>query len=463
MKTRTIYLLFCLLLVACNSAVDKEPDGVTVHLKSTPDEGFKTIRLQVVSDKVIRVSASSTGRISTDKTALATFTKGMQEGWSYSYSENDVLLKTGALIVKVLLANGEITFMDKDRKPILAEQKDDTLSFGTLPFIIYNNKYGIFWDNSAPSDLDYYFVYGNSMDEIVSGYRAVVGKAQILPKWALGETEEQHSTDNSHHIVIFEGAAPPALRHRLMPYIYSLEAKSHLDDYTTMRPLVMDFAADSVAWTVNDQYMFGPALMVCPVYQDKSERREVYLPKEQWYDIYSGQQMKGGQKVSVSTPYNRMPLFARAGSIVPVGGDTVQDTNGAQKNLTVFVYDDADGQFSLYEDENNNYNYLQGQYTQIPFTYNNAAKKLTIGERTGEFQGMARERTITVVLVARNSPVGIDWALPAQNVRTIDYEGAAQTLSCVRNEPLEEKTEEVTMEETEEVKPIQTANDSIRQ
>ncbi|GHT20853.1 hypothetical protein AGMMS4957_08810 [Bacteroidia bacterium] len=665
MKHKFTYLLlaFCLLLVACNSAVEKELFGVTIHLKNVPDDSIKTIRLQVVNDHVIRVSASSANRIATDEAALATFTQGMQEGWTFSSSSNDVILKTGTLMVKVLLANGEVTFMDKDRNIILAGQKDDEQFSSAPSFIICNNKYGIFRDNAPQGDLDYYLVYGSTMGEIVGGYRAVTGKAQILPKWALGlwqsggEVKEfrdrrfpvdnivltgdiatsldmtemiedihglnaqfaiavrppinwrtmdkdlfskgvdawwlndscaspaakslyegQRATDNFHRVVIFDGSATPALhqysvisrignttssweglknavgagitasasgtpywatdiggfipekatessesnnnteefrelytrwyqfgafspiflangttsrrapwdiapewhnaystmlyytrlRYRLMPYIYSLVAKSHFDDYTMTRPLMMDFAADSATQTVNYQYMFGSALMVCPVYQHKSERREVYFPNGQnWYDVYSGRQIKGGQKLSVSAPYSRMPLFARAGSILPVGSDTIQNTKGAQKNLTVFVYDGGEGEFSLYEDENVNYNYLKGRYTQIPFTYDNAIKKLLIGARTGEFQGMTRKRTITVVLVTRAHPTGIDDALPFMNVRTIEYDGEAQTLSFARDEVEAAKPEDVKTEEDvkpeEDVEPTPAANDNIGQ
>ena len=184
----------------------------------------------------------------------------------------------------------------------------------------------------------------------------------------------------------------------------------------------MDFACDQNVLNVGDQYMFGPALMICPVYQYKARNREVYFPcgKVVWYDFYTGKQYQGGQKLSVDAPYNRMPIFVAGGSIIPMG-DIIQSTKEEQKDLTVYVFAGRDGSFNLYEDEGVNYNYEKGAYSTIPFTYNDADKILTIGERKGEFDGMAKDRTFTIRC---NS--GID-AAKASGVK-VKYDGKAQTV-----------------------------------
>jgi len=215
------------------------------------------------------------------------------------------------------------------------------------------------------------------------------------------------------------------LRYRLMPYIYSLAGRVYFDDYTIMRPLVMDFGYDTNVLSIGDQYMFGPNLMVCPVYTYKAREREVYFPAGAgWYSVYSGQFTAGGQRLKVDAPYDRMPLFAAAGSILPMG-DVIQNTTENQKDLTIFVYAGADGEFTLYEDEDVNYNYEKGAYATIPLTYNNKDKTLTIGKQNGEFTGMFRERVFRIVYVTQDKVCGID---APQVHATIHYSGQEQTI-----------------------------------
>jgi alpha-D-xyloside xylohydrolase len=215
------------------------------------------------------------------------------------------------------------------------------------------------------------------------------------------------------------------LRYRLMPYIYSLAGWVYLDDYTIMRPLVMDFGRDNNVLNIGDQYMFGPCLMVCPVYEYKALERDVYFPAGAgWYSVYSGKFMTGNQKLKVEAPYERIPLFAAAGSILPMG-DVIQNTKENQKNLMIFVYAGKDGEFSLYEDEGVNYNYEKGSYSTISFTYNDKEKSLTIGKQTGEFPGMNRERKLSIVYVTPEKPCGIDT--PRIDT-TIHYTGEEQTV-----------------------------------
>ena len=110
------------------------------------------------------------------------------------------------------------------------------------------------------------------------------------------------------------------LRYRLLPYIYSLAGAAYHDNYTIMRGLAMDFAKDTAVLNIGDQYMFGSSLLINPVYEYKQRSREVYLPKcAGWYDLYSGKWYAGGQKINADAPYERMPVFVKAGSIIPFG------------------------------------------------------------------------------------------------------------------------------------------------
>jgi alpha-D-xyloside xylohydrolase len=214
------------------------------------------------------------------------------------------------------------------------------------------------------------------------------------------------------------------LRYRLMPYIYSLAGMTHFDDYTIMRALVMDFNGDAGVTNIGDQYMFGPSLMVAPVYKYKATSREVYFPSANgWYDLYTGKFMEGGQKVNVAAPYERMPLFVREGSIVPFGPEIQYTSEKPADVITLYVYTGKDAQFTLYEDEGVNYNYEKGAYSTISFNYDEASGKLTIGDVKGSFDGMLKSRTFNIVWVGKQKPVGYD--LNKQADATVSYEGKA--------------------------------------
>lgn len=199
------------------------------------------------------------------------------------------------------------------------------------------------------------------------------------------------------------------LRYRMMPYIYSLAGMTHFDDYTIMRPLVMDFMSDEKVLNISDQFMFGPAFMACPVYEYKARSREVYFPEgATWYDFYNGKSYEGGKQCRVAAPYERMPLYVRAGSIIPFGPEIQHTAELPAEQITLYVYAGADGSFTLYEDEGVNYNYEKGAYTMIPFEYDDAARTLTIGERVGSYEGMLAERDVKVVLVGGGKSHGFN-------------------------------------------------------
>ena len=217
------------------------------------------------------------------------------------------------------------------------------------------------------------------------------------------------------------------LRYRLMPYIYSLAAMVHFDDYTIMRPLVMDFAADASVRNIGYQFMFGPALMVNPVYQYKAREHEVYFPKDNlWYDFFTGEvASQGGESKVCAAPYDRIPLYVRGGSIIPVGQQQEYVGQCQQDTLRIFVYEGQDGEFTLYEDEGTNYNYERGASAKIKLTYEDTSRTFTIGQRDGSFDGMLLERTFIVIPINTNHPQGYD---PEATGIEVHYSGEEQTI-----------------------------------
>ena len=171
--------------------------------------------------------------------------------------------------------------------------------------------------------------------------------------------------------------ATDRMRYRLLPYIYSLAARVHFDDYTMMRPLVMDFTCDAIARSVSDQFMFGDAIMVCPVYEYRARNREVYLPEGGWYALPDGKFTEGGSRFTAEAPYDRIPLFARSGSIV-VTGEDIQSTAEIQKDLCICIFGGEDAEFSLYMDDGLSYGYEKGEYATIDIEWDEDDRCLTL-------------------------------------------------------------------------------------
>lgn len=190
------------------------------------------------------------------------------------------------------------------------------------------------------------------------------------------------------------------LRYRLMPYIYSLAGRSWLFGSVIMRGLVMDFTEDRKAMDVGDQFMFGPSIMVCPVYEYGARSRDVYLPEGRlWYDFYEDTvTYAGGQTITADAPYERIPLFVPSGSIIISGPDIEYVDQVPADKLTIDVYSGSGGRFILYEDDGVSFGYENGKYTTIPiyYTENESGNTLSIGKRSGEYSGMIGRRDIKV-------------------------------------------------------------------
>jgi alpha-D-xyloside xylohydrolase len=218
------------------------------------------------------------------------------------------------------------------------------------------------------------------------------------------------------------------LRYRLMPYIYSLAGSVYFNDYTLMRPLVMDFPGDREVTNISDQYLFGNALMVCPVYTYKTRERVVYFPKGAgWFDLHSASFIEGGQQLLVSAPYEEMPIYIKAGSIIPYGPEIQFVGEKPEEPIIIYLYAGADGDFTLYEDEGLNYNYEQGAYAKIQLSYNDELKRLIIGKREGSYEEMVEERTFQVVYVDVQNPKPLDFAA-SYKVKVL-YQGKEISLS----------------------------------
>ena len=234
------------------------------------------------------------------------------------------------------------------------------------------------------------------------------------------------------------------LRYRLIPYLYSTawQVTSNNDSY--MRPLFSDFAADKKVWNINDEFLFGRSILAAPIVKAQYTEEKIirtdamtgwdrqsvsdgsavggidftatksatkYLPKgATWYDFWTNQQYKGGQDVTLETTLDRVPMFVRAGSILPLGPEMQYVGEKAWDNLEMRVYPGANGSFTLYEDEGDNYNYEKGDYATITFQWNDSKKQLTIGERKGQYPGMLQKRHFTIVL-------------PNGQQKVVDYSG----------------------------------------
>ena len=217
------------------------------------------------------------------------------------------------------------------------------------------------------------------------------------------------------------------LRYRLMPYLYSMAGWVHLKDYTMMRGLVMDFGSDCDVHDIKDQWMFGPALMACPVGYYKARNRSVYFPKQSgWYDLYTGEHILGGQSLVVDAPYERIPVFVREGSIIPFGPEIQYCDERPADLINLYVYAGADGQFQLYEDEGTNYNYEKGKYLTIDIRYDDASRTLTIGKQNGKYQGMLKERRFNVVYVTKDNAKPLNFDNPEGKM--VNYNGQAVSL-----------------------------------
>jgi alpha-D-xyloside xylohydrolase len=199
------------------------------------------------------------------------------------------------------------------------------------------------------------------------------------------------------------------LRYRLMPYVYSLAWRVTNDDYTIQRPLVMDWRADVRVRDIGDQFMFGPALLVNPVLQPDATHRALYLPDAPaWYDFWTGASTNGRREIDADAPLDRIPLYVRAGSILPLGPEIEYADEKPAGPIELRIYTGADGEFVLYQDAGDGYEYEHGVHSVIPMHWSESTRTLTIGQREGKYPGMPASLEMKVVLVSAGHGTGLE-------------------------------------------------------
>jgi len=243
-----------------------------------------------------------------------------------------------------------------------------------------------------------------------------------------------HGTDTPRELWRFGPNEPilakfDRLRYRLMPYIYSQAWDVTHNDGTMMRALVMDFPSDPIARELKDEFMFGPSFLVAPVLEPSVKSRKVYLPSgSEWVNFWNGQRFAGGQTIDANATINLMPLFVRAGSIVPMGPQIEYADQKAADPIELRIVTGADGSYTLYEDEGDSYAYEKGAFATIPLAWDNKAGVLTIGDRKGSFPGMLEKRTFRVIWVRPGHGTGSEVARVADE--TVSYDGHQVTVTA---------------------------------
>lgn len=229
------------------------------------------------------------------------------------------------------------------------------------------------------------------------------------------------------------------IRYRMLPYLYSTAWQVSQYDKTFMQALPIAFNEDPNGYEINDEYMFGESFLVAPVVTEGNSQRSVYLPAgHKWINFWNGETLEGGQSIVNKGHSDEIPLFVKAGSILPWGPDVQYSTEKNWDNLEIRVYPGENGSFTLYEDENNNYNYENGKYTEIPFTWDEATQSLTIGARKGNFDGMLETRTFNICKVSTR--MGKGDAHETRYHATVEYTGEEITVSLKdTEEPVSQK------------------------
>lgn len=211
-------------------------------------------------------------------------------------------------------------------------------------------------------------------------------------------------------------------RYRLLPYIYSLAWNVTDDDGTIMRPLVMDWRTDENVWDIGDQFMFGQSILVSPVTLQGATSRLLYLPSAPaWYDFWTGRKTLGGQRIEASAPLDRIPLYIKAGAILPLGPEIEYAGEKPDEPIELRIYRGANGSFVLYEDQGDTYAYEHGSYATIPIRWDESSHTLTIGARMGGFPGMPIDTSFDIVWVGDGHGIGTEVTAKAD--KRIVYSG----------------------------------------
>lgn len=220
------------------------------------------------------------------------------------------------------------------------------------------------------------------------------------------------------------------LRYLLLPYIYSQAWNITSSAGTLMRPLVMDWPSDKKTLEIDDQYMFGGSILVAPVTGDVTGRK-IYLPEGEWVDFWTGCRLSGDVSFYCDAPLDKIPLYVKAGSIIPTGPSVQYASEKPWDSLQIRIYPGADGIFSLYEDSGDGYDYETGAHSVIRFQWDDRNATLTIHPREGSWNGMIAEREFRIVIVRNDAGSGLDTESSDIRVR---YNGQKQTVNMAQND-----------------------------
>jgi len=251
-----------------------------------------------------------------------------------------------------------------------------------------------------------------------------------------------HGTDAAREIWRFGKEGTPfydtiakyiRLRYELIPYLYSLAAQVTLNSYTLLRAVALDYPDDAATYDLTDQHLFGSAFMVCPVtkpmyYLRNSEpirealkSRPVYLPKgNQWYDFWTEKAYEGGQMINADAPLETIPLFVRAGAILPMSPVMQYVDEIPDAPYEIRIYRGVDGEFCLYEDAGDGYDYEKGGYALVKLSWNDARGELVIAERKGSFATMVKARDYQLVFISKQG----------RQTKTMRYTGQEMKISA---------------------------------
>lgn len=229
-----------------------------------------------------------------------------------------------------------------------------------------------------------------------SSIMRVHGRDCIKEPWCFGQAYEQA-------IVWYI-----RLRERLMPYLYTEAIRCAAEDKVMVRPLAFDYPEDRTAAHIPDEFMLGPSLLICPVSQPNAVSRSVYLPQGDWYDFYTGKRYAGGAHYTVDAPTEKIPVFVKGGAIIPMGEAHDYATQPADR-LTLLIWGEKDGAYTLLEDDGKTYAYEQGETARIPLAWNAAERCLTIDACSGSYQDMPRQSQVRTILLSENGPLSSDW------------------------------------------------------
>jgi alpha-D-xyloside xylohydrolase len=306
----------------------------------------------------------------------------------------------------------------------LRRQIADGLSFCVTGMPYWTTDVGAFFVARRP---DFWFWAGDydaGVEDL--GYRELYVRWLQYAAWL--PILRSHGTDTPREVWRFGDSGDPmyeallaalSLRYRLLPYIYSLAGWTTHRGYTMLRALPFDFRADPGVFDVADQFMFGPAFLVCPVYrpslyeaesrplEDGPRTRRVYLPAgADWFDLWTDRHLAGGQDIEADSPLERIPVFVRAGSIVPMGPVRQHSDDTLDAPLELHVYPGSDASFTLYEDDGDGYDYEAGAFATVEITWDDAGCRLTMSDRVGSYRGMLARREVVAVLHAPQGAAG---------------------------------------------------------